>query len=75
MEILLAKVKQVINQTLWNAIRSVHCKRPTEHDVTFEDRIPAIVSGLGRPAGIIGTAHSEVVAIMSLRGDVIGLYA
>jgi enoyl-[acyl-carrier protein] reductase II len=39
-------------------------------DVTFEERIPVIVSGLGNPAGIINTAHSQGVAVMSLCGNV-----
>jgi enoyl-[acyl-carrier protein] reductase II len=39
-------------------------------DVTFEERIPVIVSGLGNPAGIINAAHSQGVAVMSLCGNV-----
>ncbi len=39
-------------------------------DVTFEERIPVIISGLGNPAGIIGTAHSQGVVVMSLCGNV-----
>jgi enoyl-[acyl-carrier protein] reductase II len=39
-------------------------------DVTFEERIPVIVSGLGNPAGIIGRAHNEGVVVMSLCGNV-----
>src|SRR5713101_4211223 len=39
-------------------------------DVTFEETIPVIVSGLGNPAGIIGRAHNEGVVVMSLCGNV-----
>lgn len=39
-------------------------------DVTFEERVPVIVSGLGNPAGIIDRAHKEGVAVMSLCGNV-----
>jgi enoyl-[acyl-carrier protein] reductase II len=38
--------------------------------VTFEEKIPVIVSGLGNPAGIIGRAHNEGVVVMSLCGNV-----
>src|SRR5260370_15558798 len=39
-------------------------------DVTFEEKIPVIVSGLGNPTGIIGRAHNEGVVVMSLCGNV-----
>ncbi len=39
-------------------------------DVTLEERIPVIVSGLGNPAGIITVAHSQGAAVMSLCGNV-----
>ena len=39
-------------------------------DVTFEERIPVIVSGLGNPAGIIERAHKSGVVVMSLCGNV-----
>jgi enoyl-[acyl-carrier protein] reductase II len=39
-------------------------------DVTFEERIPVIVSGLGNPAGIIERAHKAGVVVMSLCGNV-----
>ena len=39
-------------------------------DVTFEEKVPVIVSGLGNPAGIIGHAHDEGVVVMSLCGNV-----
>jgi len=39
-------------------------------DVTLEERIPVIVSGLGNPAGIITAAHSQGAAVMSLCGNV-----
>ena len=39
-------------------------------DVTFEENIPVIVSGLGNPAGIIEQAHKVEVVVMSLCGNV-----
>jgi len=39
-------------------------------DVTFDEKVPVIVSGLGNPAGIIGRAHQEGVVVMSLCGNV-----
>jgi enoyl-[acyl-carrier protein] reductase II len=39
-------------------------------DVTFEEQVPVIVSGLGNPAGIIERAHREGVVVMSLCGNV-----
>src|SRR5215472_13278320 len=39
-------------------------------DVTFEEEIPVIVSGLGNPAGIINSAHSRGAIVMSLCGNV-----
>ena len=39
-------------------------------DVTFEEQIPVIVSGLGNPAGIIDRAHKDGVVVMSLCGNV-----
>ena len=39
-------------------------------DVTFEEKVPVIVSGLGNPAGIIEQAHRDGVVVMSLCGNV-----
>jgi enoyl-[acyl-carrier protein] reductase II len=39
-------------------------------DITFEENIPVIVSGLGNPAGIIDQAHKSGVVVMSLCGNV-----
>ncbi|MGH7865767.1 MAG: NAD(P)H-dependent flavin oxidoreductase [Candidatus Binataceae bacterium] len=39
-------------------------------DITFEENIAVIVSGLGNPAGIIGDAHRQGVVVMSLCGNV-----
>ena len=39
-------------------------------DITFEENIPVIVSGLGNPAGIIPQAHKAGVVVMSLCGNV-----
>jgi len=39
-------------------------------DITFEENIPVIVSGLGNPAGIIAQAHKNGVVVMSLCGNV-----
>ncbi len=39
-------------------------------DVTFEEEIPVIVSGLGNPAGIIEQARKAGVVVMSLCGNV-----
>jgi enoyl-[acyl-carrier protein] reductase II len=39
-------------------------------DVTFEEKVPVIVSGLGNPAGIIQQAHNDGVVVMSLCGNV-----
>jgi len=39
-------------------------------DVTFEEKIPVIVSGLGNPAGIIPQARKQGVVVMSLCGNV-----
>jgi enoyl-[acyl-carrier protein] reductase II len=39
-------------------------------DVTFDEKVPVIVSGLGNPAGIIDRAHREGVVVMSLCGNV-----
>lgn len=39
-------------------------------DITFEENIPVIVSGLGNPAGIIDQAHKAGVVVMSLCGNV-----
>ncbi len=39
-------------------------------EVTFEERVPVIVSGLGNPAGIVGRAHGQGVFVMSLCGNV-----
>ncbi len=39
-------------------------------DVTFEEQVRVIVSGLGNPAGIISSAHSQGAVVMSLCGNV-----
>jgi len=39
-------------------------------DITFEERIPVIVSGLGNPAGIVPQARKQGVVVMSLCGNV-----
>src|SRR3990172_2959256 len=39
-------------------------------DVTFEEEVPVIGSGLGNPAGIIAQAHRRGVVVMSLCGNV-----
>ena len=39
-------------------------------DITFDEKVPVIVSGLGNPAGIIDRAHREGVVVMSLCGNV-----
>jgi enoyl-[acyl-carrier protein] reductase II len=39
-------------------------------EITFEENIPVIVSGLGNPAGIIERAHRAGVVVMSLCGNV-----
>jgi enoyl-[acyl-carrier protein] reductase II len=39
-------------------------------EVTFEENIPVIVSGLGNPAGIIERAHRAGVFVLSLCGNV-----
>ncbi len=39
-------------------------------DITFEEDIPVIVSGLGNPAGIIAQAHRAGAVVMSLCGNV-----
>jgi enoyl-[acyl-carrier protein] reductase II len=39
-------------------------------DITFEEKIPVIVSGLGNPAGIVPQAHKSGVVVMSLCGNV-----
>jgi enoyl-[acyl-carrier protein] reductase II len=39
-------------------------------DVTLEEQIPVIVSGLGNPAGIISSAHRQGAVVMSLCGNV-----
>jgi enoyl-[acyl-carrier protein] reductase II len=39
-------------------------------DVTFEEKVPVIVSGLGNPAGIVEQAHKDGVVVMSLCGNV-----
>lgn len=39
-------------------------------DITFEENIPVIVSGLGNPAGIIAHAHKAGIVVMSLCGNV-----
>jgi enoyl-[acyl-carrier protein] reductase II len=39
-------------------------------DITFEEDVPVIVSGLGNPAGIIKEAHRRGVLVMSLCGNV-----
>jgi len=39
-------------------------------DVTFEEKVPVIVSGLGSPAGIVDQAHKDGVVVMSLCGNV-----
>src|SRR6266851_2861890 len=39
-------------------------------DVTFEEQIPVIVSGLGNPAGIIERARKAGAVVMSLCGNV-----
>ena len=39
-------------------------------EITFEEKIPVIVSGLGNPAGIIPQAHKQGVVVMSLCGNV-----
>jgi enoyl-[acyl-carrier protein] reductase II len=39
-------------------------------DITFEERIPVIVSGLGNPAGIIPQARKQGAVVMSLCGNV-----
>lgn len=39
-------------------------------DITFEENVPVIVSGLGNPTGIIAQAHKAGVVVMSLCGNV-----
>lgn len=39
-------------------------------EVTFEEKVAVIVSGLGNPAGIIERAHRDAVVVMSLCGNV-----
>ena len=39
-------------------------------DITFEEKIPVIVSGLGNPAGIVPQARKQGVVVMSLCGNV-----
>jgi enoyl-[acyl-carrier protein] reductase II len=39
-------------------------------DVTLEEQIPVIVSGLGNPLGVISKAHSQGAVVMSLCGNV-----
>lgn len=39
-------------------------------DITFEARVPVIVSGLGNPAGIVPQARKSGVMVMSLCGNV-----
>jgi enoyl-[acyl-carrier protein] reductase II len=39
-------------------------------DLTFEENIPVIVSGLGNPAGIVEQAHRQGAVVMSLCGNV-----
>src|SRR5215831_19786881 len=39
-------------------------------DVTFEENVPVIVSGLGNPAGIVPQARKQGVMVMSLCGNV-----
>src|SRR5712692_8118707 len=39
-------------------------------EVTFEEKVPVIVSGLGNPAGVIERAHKDGVVVMSLCGNV-----
>jgi enoyl-[acyl-carrier protein] reductase II len=39
-------------------------------DVTLDEKIPVIVSGLGNPAGIINAAHAQDAVVMSLCGNV-----
>jgi enoyl-[acyl-carrier protein] reductase II len=39
-------------------------------EVTLEEKIPVIVSGLGNPAGIIEEAHKQDAIVMSLCGNV-----
>lgn len=39
-------------------------------EITFEENVPVIVSGLGNPAGIIERAHNAGVVVMSLCGNV-----
>ena len=38
-------------------------------DITFDEKIPVIVSGLGNPAGIVERAHKDGVVVMSLCGN------
>ncbi len=38
-------------------------------DITFEEKIPVIVSGLGNPAGIVEHAHRDGSLVMSLCGN------
>lgn len=39
-------------------------------EITFEEGVPVIVSGLGNPAGIVPRAHQAGVVVMSLCGNV-----
>lgn len=39
-------------------------------DITFEKKVPVIVSGLGNPAGIVPQARKQGVVVMSLCGNV-----
>jgi enoyl-[acyl-carrier protein] reductase II len=39
-------------------------------EVTFEEKIPVIVSGLGNPAGIVEDAHRQGIVVMSLCGNI-----
>ncbi|MBI3992230.1 MAG: nitronate monooxygenase [Candidatus Lambdaproteobacteria bacterium] len=39
-------------------------------DVTLDERVPVLVSGLGDPAGVIAQAHAQGMRVMSVVGNV-----
>ncbi len=39
-------------------------------DITFEERVPIIASGLGNPAPIVPQAHEMGIKVISLVGDI-----
>jgi enoyl-[acyl-carrier protein] reductase II len=64
-DILFARVESA------DRVSAGYTQQVQEHiEVTFEEKVPILVSGLGNPAGVLARAHDAGMTVMSLVGNV-----